>query len=158
MSSLERFGGDREMRIGNAERDALADLLRTSVDQGYLELDEYEKRVDVVMAAKTVGDALPVLVDLPVYRTIVETEPPVKRGVPDWIKWMWFGFSIPITICLSIWLVIFFFTGHTYPWPIWVAAPFIGVGIPMTLAERFIMRPAEERKRREQLRRKRMEG
>lgn len=156
MSSLERFGGDSEMRIGNAERDALADLLRTSVDQGFLDLDEYEKRVDVVMAAKTVGAAAPALVDLPAYHKILDADEHEKLGTPEWVKWMWVGFSIPIGICVSIWLIIFLLADATYPWPLWVAAPFFGVGIPLTVAERFILRPAAKRKRREALRRKRM--
>src|SRR5688572_11056123 len=105
MSSLERYG-DRETRIGNPERTALTEILRAAVDQGYIELDEYEKRVDVLLAAKTVGDAEVVLADLPAYQKVLEAQGPAPQGSPDWIKWLWFGISIPIGINLGVWLVL----------------------------------------------------
>ncbi|MCD0447080.1 DUF1707 domain-containing protein [Glycomyces sp. A-F 0318] len=154
MSSLERFG-DRDTRIGNPERTALTDLLRAAVDQGYIDLDEYEKRVDVLMAAKTVGDAEGVLADLPSYQKVLDAQEPEKLGTPDWVKWLWFGFSIPIGINLGVWLVLFFTIGAVYFWPAWVIVPLVVVATALTFAERKIMRPAEERKRRERLRRKR---
>ncbi|WP_112139598.1 DUF1707 SHOCT-like domain-containing protein [Glycomyces dulcitolivorans] len=155
MSSLERFG-DRTMRIGNPERGALTEILRAAVDQGYIDLDEYEKRVDVLLAAQTVGDAEVVLADLPTYQRILDAEEPEKLGTPDWIKWMWFGFSIPIGINLGVWAVVEFFTdGPIYFWPIWIMVPLLVVGVALTGAERGIMRPATERRRREHLRNKR---
>lgn len=154
MSSLERFG-DRQMRIGNTERSTLTDLLRSATDQGYLDLEEYEKRVDVVMQAKTVGEASVAVADLPAYHAILDAQEPEKTGTPDWIKWMWVGFGIPIGICVAIWLVAFVSTGGeaNYFWPAWVIAPFVGIGLPLSWAERFIIRPRQ----RERLRRKRME-
>jgi len=154
MSSLERFG-DREMRIGNPERSALTEILRASVDRGYIDLDEYEKRVDVLLAAKTVGDAEVVLSDLPAYQTVIESQEPEKSGAPDWIKWLWFGISIPIGINLGVWLVLFFTIGAVYFWPAWVMVPLVVVATALTFAEAAIIRPAEEKKRRERLRRKR---
>ncbi|SDE45455.1 DUF1707 SHOCT-like domain-containing protein [Glycomyces harbinensis] len=154
MSSLERFG-DRDTRIGNPERTALTDILRSSVDQGYIDLDEYEKRVDVLLAAKTVGDAEVVLSDLPAYHQIIDAQEPVKSGTPDWVKWLWFGFSIPIGINLGVWLVLFFTIGAVYFWPAWVIVPLVVVATSLTFAERKIIRPAEDRKRQERLRRKR---
>lgn len=154
MSSLERFG-DRDMRVGNPERSALTEILRSAVDQGYIDLDEYEKRVDVLLAAKTVGDAEGVLADLPAYQKILDAHEPEKLGSPDWVKWLWFGISIPIGINLGVWLILLFTIGAVYFWPAWVVAPLIVVATALTLAERTIIRPAEERKRRERLRRKR---
>lgn len=155
MSSLERFG-DRELRIGNAERTALTDLLRAAVDQGYLDLDEYEKRVDVIMAAKTAGDAAVAVSDLPAYHEILDAQEPDKLGTPDWIKWLWFGFSLPIGINLGVWLLVELLTdGGVYFWPVWVVMPLLVIGLALTGAERFIIRPAKERKRRDRLRRKR---
>ncbi|GAA1677711.1 DUF1707 domain-containing protein [Glycomyces endophyticus] len=155
MSSLERYG-DRTMRIGNPERGALTEILRSAVDQGYIDLDEYEKRVDVLLAAQTVGDAEVVLADLPSYQRLLEAEEPEKLRTPDWIKWMWFGFSIPIGINLGVWVVVEALTESSiYFWPIWVMVPLLVVGVALTGAERGIMRPAEERKRKERLRRKR---
>lgn len=154
MSSLERFG-DRETRIGNPERNALTEILRSAVDQGYIDLDEYEKRVDVLMAAKTVGEVETVLQDLPAYQKILDAQEPDKPGQPDWVKWLWFGISIPIGINLGVWLILFFTIGPVYFWPVWVMVPLLVVALCLTGAERMIMRPAEERKRQERLRRKR---
>jgi hypothetical protein len=154
MSSLERFG-DRETRIGNPERNALTEILRSAVDQGYIDLDEYEKRVDVIMAAKTVGEVEAVMTDLPAYQKIIDAQEPDKPGQPDWVKWLWFGISIPIGINLGVWLILFFTIGPVYFWPVWVVVPLLVVALCLTGAERAIMRPAEERKRQERLRRKR---
>ncbi|WP_051703966.1 DUF1707 domain-containing protein [Glycomyces sp. NRRL B-16210] len=155
MSSLERYG-DRETRIGNPERTALTEILRAAVDQGYIELDEYEKRVDVLLAAKTVGEAEVVLSDLPAYQKVLEAQEPEPPGSPDWIKWLWFGISIPIGINLGVWLVLLFTIGAVYFWPAWVIVPLIVVATSLTFAERGIIRPAEERRRQERLRRKRL--
>jgi hypothetical protein len=154
MSSLERFG-DRETRIGNPERNALTEILRSAVDQGYIDLDEYEKRVDVLMAAKTVGEVEAVMMDLPAYQKILDAQEPDKVGQPDWVKWLWFGISIPIGINLGVWLILFFTIGAVYFWPVWVIVPLVVVALCLTGAERAIMRPAAERKHQEHLRRKR---
>ncbi|MEV3935107.1 DUF1707 domain-containing protein [Glycomyces sp. NPDC049804] len=160
MSSLERFGGDREMRIGNAERASLTEILRSAVDQGYIDLDEYEKRVDTLMAAKTVGETEVVLADLPAYQRVLQAQAdafaPDKQGTPEWIKWLWAGVSIPIGIVTGVWAFVYFLSGsHQYFWPVWVAIPLGVVATVLTIAERTIIRPGEERKRRERLRRNR---
>jgi hypothetical protein len=160
MSSLERFGGDRELRVGNAERASLTEILRSAVDQGYIDLEEYEKRVDILMAAKTVGETEVVLADLPSYQRVLQAQAdahvPEKLHTPEWIKWLWAGVSIPIGIVTGVWAFVFFLSGsHQYFWPIWVVIPLGVVASVLTVAERKIIRPAEERKRRERLRRKR---
>jgi hypothetical protein len=163
MTSLERFGGDGEMRIGNAERSSLTEILRASVDQGYIDLDEYEKRVDILMAAKTVGETEGVLADLPSYQRVLRAQEdahvPEKLDTPEWIKWLWAGVAIPIGITAGIWAFVYFLSGsHQYFWPVWVVIPLGVVASVLTVAEKTIIRPAEERKRRERLRRKRSKG
>jgi hypothetical protein len=159
MSSLERFG-DREMRIGSPERTALSEILRGSVDQDYIDLEEYEKRVDVLMAAKTWGEAEVVLRDLPAYQRVLKAQEdafvPEKQRTPEWVKWLWAGITIPIGIVTGIWAFVYFLSGsHQYLWPIWVVIPLGVVATVLTVAERFIMRPAEERRRKERMRRSR---
>ena len=155
MSSLERYG-DRSMRIGDAERTALSELLRASVDRGYLTLDEYEKRVGTLMEAKTIGDAEEVLSDLPAYQSILEAQQPELEplGTPAWIKWLWFGISIPIGINLGVWLILAATVGPVYFWPVWVLVPLLVVAGALTIGERAIMRPAQEKERQERLKRK----
>ncbi|WP_026922793.1 DUF1707 SHOCT-like domain-containing protein [Glycomyces arizonensis] len=154
MSALERYG-DRSLRIGDAERTALSELLRSSVDRGYLTLEEYEKRVGVLMEAKTLGDAEEVLDDLPTYQQILDANEPDSLGTPPWVKWLWFGISIPIGINLGVWLILLGTVGPVYFWPVWVIVPLLVVAGSLTVAERTIMRPAEEKRRRERRQRQR---
>ncbi|GAB3218849.1 DUF1707 domain-containing protein [Glycomyces halotolerans] len=156
MSSLERYR-DRGTRIGDAERGALAELLRSSVDKGYLTLEEYEKRVESVMEAKTLGDAEVVLLDLPAYQAILDAGEPERSPTPQWIKWLWFGVSIPIGINLGVWLFVMALTGGNtqYFWPIWVVMPLLVVAGALTVAERKIIRPTLDEKRRKQRERRR---
>jgi hypothetical protein len=155
MSAIEPYR-DRGMRIGDAERTSLSELLRSSVDRGYLTLEEYEKRVGVLMEAKTVGDADEVLGDLPPYQQIIESQRPRPEplGTPAWVKWLWFGISIPIGINLGVWLILEATVGSIYFWPVWVLVPLLVVAGALTVAERVIMRPAEEKRREEMMRRK----
>ncbi|MCH7233118.1 DUF1707 domain-containing protein [Glycomyces sp. L485] len=156
MSSLEHFR-DRGVRIGDADRNALSELLRASVDKGYLTLEEYEERVSTVMEAKTVGDAEEVLFDLPAYQAIIETQEPGADPTPPWIKWLWAGVSIPIGINIGVWAFVLALTGGNtqYFWPIWVVMPLLIVAGVLTVAERKIIRPAVDEKRRKECERRR---
>ncbi|WP_168801730.1 DUF1707 SHOCT-like domain-containing protein [Glycomyces buryatensis] len=147
--------GDRHMRIGDVERTALSELLRTSVDRGYLTLEEYEKRVGRILEAKTAGDVEDVLGDLPAYQAILEAEPLEPLRTPDWVKWVWVGISIPIGINLGVWAILLATIGWVYFWPMWVMVPLLVVAGALTVAERAIIRPALEKKRRESRRRRR---
>lgn len=156
MSSLERFG-DRNTRIGDAERSALSELLRASVDRGYIDLDEYEKRVETLMDAKTVGDAEQVMLDLPTYQAVLDEGEPERSPTPEWIKWVWFGVSIPIGINVGVWAFVWALTGGNtqYFWPLWVVMPLLIVAGALTVAERKIIRPKMDEKARERRRRNR---
>lgn len=156
MSSLERFG-DRNTRIGDAERSALSELLRASVDRGYIDLEEYEKRVATLMDAKTVGDAEEVMLDLPTYQAVLDEGEPERSPAPEWLKWVWFGVSIPIGINVGVWAFVLALTGGNtqYFWPIWVVMPLLVVAGALTVAERRIIRPKMDAKARERRRRDR---
>lgn len=55
----------RDLRIGDAERDAAATELGEHFAQGRLDSEEYAGRLDTVMGARTAGDLVPAFVDLP---------------------------------------------------------------------------------------------
>ncbi|MGH8876846.1 MAG: DUF1707 SHOCT-like domain-containing protein [Stackebrandtia sp.] len=61
MSDLER----PEIRISNAEREQAIEHLQGCTSEGRLTLDEFSQRVDAVYEAKTYGDLVPLLSDLP---------------------------------------------------------------------------------------------
>lgn len=55
----------RDLRVSDAERDHVGELLQRAVGQGMLSLGEFTERMDTVLAAKTRGELNAVLVDLP---------------------------------------------------------------------------------------------
>ena len=60
------------VRVGDAERDSTAALLRRHATDGRLTLDELDERLRDAYAAKTVGELNVLLDDLPAIRTDVE--------------------------------------------------------------------------------------
>ncbi|MEC3894268.1 DUF1707 SHOCT-like domain-containing protein [Nocardiopsis sp. LDBS1602] len=67
------------MRISDAERDQVAEILREAAGEGRLDLDELDERLNAVYAAKTYADLEPIVADLPTGATgpIVGTSPAV---------------------------------------------------------------------------------
>ncbi|MGV9412169.1 DUF1707 SHOCT-like domain-containing protein [Nocardia sp. NPDC003693] len=57
--------GDRDLRVGDAEREHVGTLLQRAVGLGMLSLGEFTERMDTALAAKTRGELNAVLVDLP---------------------------------------------------------------------------------------------
>lgn len=56
---------DANVRISDADRDHVRQLLERAVGQGMLTLDEFSERIDAVLAARTRGELREVVVDLP---------------------------------------------------------------------------------------------
>jgi hypothetical protein len=54
-----------EMRASDADRDRVIDVLRAAVGEGRLTPDEFEERVQAVLAARTFGELAPFTADLP---------------------------------------------------------------------------------------------
>ena len=52
------------MRISDADRYRVADVLRDAAGEGRLELDELEERLELVWAAKTYAELVPITLDL----------------------------------------------------------------------------------------------
>jgi hypothetical protein len=59
------MNGPEHLRIGHAERDAVAAALHEHFAQGRLTRDELDERLDTTLAAKTVGDLRQITADLP---------------------------------------------------------------------------------------------
>ncbi|QNG20321.1 DUF1707 domain-containing protein [Rhodococcus triatomae] len=55
----------RNLRVSDAEREHVGELLQRAVGQGMLSLGEFTERMDTALAAKTRGELNAVLVDLP---------------------------------------------------------------------------------------------
>jgi hypothetical protein len=54
------------LRIGDKERNAVAELLREAAGEGRLDLDELDERLEATYAARTYADLVPLTADLPV--------------------------------------------------------------------------------------------
>jgi|HubBroStandDraft_6_1064221.scaffolds.fasta_scaffold30590_2 hypothetical protein len=59
------MGSTDDLRVGDSERQAVADELREHYAQGRLNLEEFERRLDAAFAAKTRGDLDKLISDLP---------------------------------------------------------------------------------------------
>ena len=76
------------MRVSDAERDQVAEVLREAAAQGRITLDELDERLDATYAAKTYADLEPLTADLPSgpgtsagpLSPAVETRPPERRS------------------------------------------------------------------------------
>lgn len=54
-----------EMRASDAERERVAELLRDAVAEGRLDMEEFEQRLDAAYRARTRGELVPLVRDLP---------------------------------------------------------------------------------------------
>lgn len=62
---LEGYGDRARMRISDADRHRVAELLRQAAGDGRLDLDELDERLESTWAAKTYADLVPITSDLP---------------------------------------------------------------------------------------------
>lgn len=118
--------GDRELRVSDAEREHVGQLLQRAVGLGMLSLGEFTERMDTALAAKTRGELNAVLIDLPGVRlvgqpaappsTFVNSSPaftrqaPAANGAGNVIRSRLSGVSrrgpwqVPPTLFLNNWL------------------------------------------------------
>lgn len=132
---LGRMGRD-EMRAGDADRKAVADQLKTALDEGRLDLSEYDERIQRAYGAKTFGDLDGLLDDLPgtVPAARSQVQPaapgpvaPVPRGVSGGQVARWVGpYGGVFVVCVLIWAITSMAAGQlAYFWPVWLLIPFV---------------------------------
>ncbi|MFD4295251.1 DUF1707 domain-containing protein [Rhodococcus sp. NPDC058532] len=71
----------RDLRVSDAEREYVGQLLQRAVGQGMLSLGEFSERMDTALAARTRGELNAVLYDLPGIRAVGE-EPAAAPTAP----------------------------------------------------------------------------
>ncbi|WP_051024834.1 MULTISPECIES: DUF1707 domain-containing protein [Nocardia] len=109
--------GNEHVRASDADREEIVERLRSAMNEGRLNLAEFDDRVQQVYAARTYGELSPILSDLPAVR-----ERPGAAGagrVPPWVLIMWTPWVFVNILCVVIWLA----TGAGYFWPFWVEVP-----------------------------------
>lgn len=134
-----------QLRAADADRETVAERLRHAVDEGRLDLHEYDERLGQAYAAKTYGELDRLLVDLP-------GPVPAARAVPapavapaaspsrrsgstrGWLAVRWGPWARVVSICVAIWAVTVLVSGQwIYFWPFWVAAPWGAVLLVSTI-------------------------
>jgi hypothetical protein len=109
---------DRQLRVGNAEREAVAEVLRREHLAGRLDNDEFDERLGRCLAAKTYAELDGLIGDFPV------DEQQAPRVVARWGWRPWplpFAFLPPLVAAIvfshgrAAWLVVPFF--------VWLVAP-----------------------------------
>ncbi|MFB8008695.1 DUF1707 domain-containing protein [Nocardia sp. NPDC056000] len=120
------------MRASDADREQIVTKLRSAMDDGRINLHEFDERVQQVYAAKTYGELTPVLSDLPAQRNS-RSGPAIPKqtgAFPTWVKIMWTPWVFVSILVTLIWLA----TGMGYFWPFWVIVPWgLAYFIPTTI-------------------------
>ncbi len=131
------------MRAGDSDRQAVADKLKQALDEGRLDLAEYDERLQRTYAAKTYGDLSGLLDDLPgiALTTPPPTHaepvahspapPPASTSRPGQLVRVWLGgFGGIFVVSTVIWLVSSLGSGHMqYFWPVWLLIPMLMGGL-----------------------------
>jgi hypothetical protein len=137
---LEGMGRD-EMRAADADRQAVADQLKAALDEGRLDLHEYDERLQQAYAAKTYGELQPLLRDLPSAGLAVPEQrvPGLDASQAEltrrWVLQVWSSWLPVVAVTSAIWLITSVAsTELAYFWPIWVAGPWGAVLVFVTLA------------------------
>jgi Domain of unknown function (DUF1707)/2TM domain len=116
-------------RAGDADREKTATLLGQALAEGYLDLAEYESRVQNAFTASTRGELRALTADLPVDR-LKRNDPrrrearprAARRGVQVHLA----GYLAMVVVVLTVWVVVGLTAGAWYFWPVW---PILGAGI-----------------------------
>jgi hypothetical protein len=131
--------GREGMRAGDTDRKAVADQLKSALDEGRLDLSEYDERLQKTYAAKTFADLDGLLDDLPgtVPPQQSQVQPATAPGSPASAAApgrstanqvaRWVGpYGGVITICVAIWAITSLSAGHfVYFWPVWMLIPLV---------------------------------
>ncbi|WP_444948948.1 DUF1707 SHOCT-like domain-containing protein [Micromonospora ureilytica] len=158
------------MRAADSDRAAVADRLRVALDEGRLDLHEYDERLQRAYAARTYADLEALLTDLPPVTPAQRSGlapaagatvgllgdqpgPAATRGVTArWLAEVWFPYLRVIAIVVTIWAVTSLLSQDLlYFWPAWVAGPWGAVLAVRTftgLAAKEPQRQAVKRQRR----------
>jgi len=101
------------LRIGDADRERVAERLRRAAGEGRLAPEELEERLEAAFAARTEAELAPLVADLPAAEPRIRTRR--RRG------------DLRPFVATSILLVaIWALTGAGYFWPVW---PILGWGV-----------------------------
>jgi hypothetical protein len=131
------------IRAGDNDREKTAALLGQGLAKGYLEMDEYEQRLQFAFTAHTAAELRAVVADLPVH-TLRRNDPrrraamraAARRSVHAHLA----AYLAMVVIVLTVWLAVALSADVWYFWPIWPilggAVGVIGHALPVRFATR----------------------
>ena len=105
-----------EVRIGDAERNQVADALSEHFSAGRLDATELKERLDVAMGAKTRGELCGLLSDLPPLGAPPSEAPPRHRRIAMWLA-------------LGVLFLAVSLPWHAGPWPWAPRVPWLLIGL-----------------------------
>ncbi|MBU8808526.1 DUF1707 domain-containing protein [Mycolicibacterium goodii] len=116
-------------RAGDRERERTADDLGRALAQGYLEMPEYEERLQSVFSAQTTAELRQLVTDLPL-ATLRRNDPRRReaqlRAARLSVRLHLAAYLAVSVLMLGIWLAVGLGGGGWYFWPVW---PIMGWGI-----------------------------
>ena len=138
------------MRAADADRQAVADRLQEALNEGRLDLHEYDERLRKAYAARTYGDLDGLLDDLPPVAPEARSQlsPPASAAEPAvagaahadpprrWLAGMWGSWLATSVICTGVWAASSAAGDGwhwQYFWPIWVIGPWGAVCLARTI-------------------------
>jgi uncharacterized protein DUF1707 len=114
-----------DLRVSDAERQAVADRLRVAQNVGQLDIHEFDERVQSVWGARTRGELERVTADLPAPPSAASA--PVRRVFSDdggglTMRMLSIIWAASLAVNVVVWgLVAATNDEAIYPWPIWLA-------------------------------------
>jgi len=117
------------VRAGDRERERTTDQLGSALAQGYLEMAEFESRLQAAFAAHTTAELRALVADLPLAQ--LRRDDPRRRearraAARRSVHLHLAGYLAMIVIVLTVWLAVGLTAGAWYFWPVW---PILGAGI-----------------------------
>jgi len=112
-------------RVGDRDRQKTATRLGQALAQGYLDLTEYEQRVQQAFQTHTAGELKELVADLPLDR--IRRADPRRRAARaaaarKGVRIHFAAFLAMAAVVLAVWAA----TGVAYFWPVW---PILGAAI-----------------------------
>jgi Domain of unknown function (DUF1707) len=141
---MATHGGERNphpdsLRAADVDRQHVADQLYAALNEGRLDLGEYDERVRNAYAARTYADLDGLLNVLPPPNrgqavAVPQREPPTptdqsppsgrpRKRIPTALMVLWTVYGGIVAINVVVWFLVMVTAGPVYPWPIWVAGP-----------------------------------
>lgn len=134
----------RDVRVSDQERQVAADRLCVALDEGRLDLLEYDSRLILAYQSETYADLDRLFRDLPALSVPEKPAQPTPtkhprpdlrrssvRGLPIALKILWTVWAGALAINLTVWGLVSL-SEVTYFWPMWLLVPgaaLLGVSI-----------------------------